>query len=89
MTQRLFSLLFASASAAALFTAAPVAVAQTATEARQLEAVVVTARKREEESQDVPVSITSLGGEKLEVLASGGLDLTFLSARAPSVIAES
>ena len=89
MTQRLFSLLFASASAAALFTAAPVAVAQTATEARQLEAVVVTARKREEESQDVPVSITSLGGEKLEVLASGGSDISFLSARVPSVISES
>ncbi len=89
MTQRLFALLSASASAVALFTAAPLAVAQTATEARQLEAVVVTARKREEESQDVPVSITSLGGEKLAVIASGGSDISFLSARVPSVISES
>jgi iron complex outermembrane recepter protein len=90
MTIRLLPVLFAGASALTLFSAAPVALAQqTTSAARQVETVIVTARKREEESQDVPVSITSLGGEKLEVIASGGADISFLSARVPSVISES
>ena len=43
------------------------ALAQTAGEA-QLEEVVVTAQKRSENLQDVPISIQALGSERLESL---------------------
>lgn len=61
-----------------------------ATEAEaRLGIVTVTAQKIEEDIQDVPISITTLANEKLDVLKSGGVDVRFLSARVPSVIAES
>jgi iron complex outermembrane receptor protein len=61
---------------------------QTEDEAR-LSKVTVSAQRLEESLQDVPVSVTQLADEKLDVLASGGADVRFLSARVPSVIAES
>ena len=61
---------------------------ETDAEAR-LPAVTVTAQKIEENIQDVPISITTLADEKLDVLKSSGADVRFLSARVPSVIAES
>ncbi|HJV42780.1 TonB-dependent receptor [Caulobacter sp.] len=45
--------------------------AQTAPGSTALEEVVVTAQKRSENLQDVPVSIQALGGEKLEQLQVG------------------
>lgn len=51
--------------------------------------IVVTAQRREENLQDVPLSITAVKGEKLDALASGGPDIRFLSARVPSLIVES
>lgn len=54
-----------------------------------LEEIVVTAQRREENLQDVPISVTALGGDKLDVLSSGGPDIRFLSARVPSLIVES
>lgn len=48
-----------------------------------LEEVVVTARKREEGSQDVPLSISALGADQLEALKIR--DLTNLSVRLPNV----
>ena len=69
----------------------PVSFAQDAepeTEAR-LGKVTVSAQRLEESIQDVPVSVTKLADEKLDVLSSGGADVRFLSARVPSVIAES
>lgn len=50
------------------------AVAQEATDAGQLEDVVVTAQKRSESLQDVPVSIIALGTEKLEQMNVGNFD---------------
>lgn len=38
---------------------------------------------------DVPVAITALGGDKLAVANSSGLDIRFLSARTPSLLVES
>lgn len=61
---------------------------ETEDEAR-LSKVTVSATRLEESLQDVPVSVTQLADEKLDVLASGGADVRFLSARVPSVIAES
>jgi iron complex outermembrane receptor protein len=54
-----------------------------------LEEVVVTASRRPERSIDVPVAVTSIAGEKLDVLNSSGLDIRFLSARPPSLLVES
>ncbi|NZA28631.1 TonB-dependent receptor [Luteimonas sp. SJ-92] len=58
-------------------------------DATTLDAVQVTAQRRVENIQDVPVSITAVGGEKLDVLGSGGGDVRFLSGRVPSLNIES
>ena len=55
----------------------------------QLDVVEVTAQRRVENIQDVPLSITSLGGEKLDIIGSGGEDIRFLSSRLPSLQIES
>ena len=57
--------------------------------ATTLDAVQVTAQRRVENIQDVPVSISTISSEKLDVLASGGNDVRFLSARVPSLNIES
>ncbi len=54
-----------------------------------LEEIVVTAQKREEALQDVPISISTLGGERYEVLFSGSEDILALSGRVPGLYAES
>ena len=58
-------------------------------EAVTLDALEVTAQRRVENIQDVPVSISTLSGEKLGVLASGAGDVRFLSGRVPSLNIES
>ncbi len=55
----------------------------------QLETVVITAERRAENIQDVPNAVSKISGEKLDVLASGGQDLRFLSGRVPSLNIES
>ena len=60
-----------------------------ATQATTLDAVEVTAQRRVENIQDVPVSISTLSSEKIDVFASGGNDVRFLSARVPSLNIES
>ncbi len=67
------------------------AAAQTAeTEAtRTLEAVTVTATKREENLQDIAVSVTAIDPDGLALISAGGDDLQYLSARVPSVVVES
>ena len=51
--------------------------------------IVVTATRVSESSKNVPVAVTSISGEKLAVINSGGLDIRFLSSRTPSLQAES
>jgi iron complex outermembrane receptor protein len=51
--------------------------------------VIVTAQKRAENINDVPVSVTALGGEKLSVIRSSGGDIRVLSSRTPSLVLES
>ena len=55
----------------------------------QLEEVIVTATKREQSIQDVPISITALSGEYTEKILAGGKDIRGLSGKAPSLIIES
>ncbi len=51
--------------------------------------ILVTATRREESSRNVPISVTAIAGEKLDVLNSSGLDIRFLSSRTPSLQIES
>ncbi|MFM9977907.1 MAG: TonB-dependent receptor [Sphingomonadaceae bacterium] len=69
---------------------APSALAQAPASADEgLGEIVVTAQRREENLQDVPLSITAVRGEKLDAIAAGGQDIRFLSGRVPSLIVES
>lgn len=54
-----------------------------------MEHIIVTAQKREQSLQDVPLSVDVLRGEKLDVISSGARDILFLAARSPSLYAES
>jgi len=51
--------------------------------------ITVTAQKREEDIQDVPVSVSVLNTEDLNIITTGGADVRALSARVPSLIMES
>ncbi|MGV6801099.1 MAG: TonB-dependent receptor [bacterium] len=55
----------------------------------KLDVITVTAQKKEENIKDVPISVATVGGEKLDVLRSSGMDVRFLSARVPSLQIES
>ena len=65
------------------------ALAAQAQEASVLAPVTVTAERRSENAKDVPMSISTLGGEKLDVLNSSGEDIRMLSGRVPSLNIES
>ncbi|MEW7848478.1 TonB-dependent receptor [Massilia aurea] len=71
---------------AAAQTAAP---AEPAPESLQLQSVTVTAQRRTENIRDVPVSVTALKGDKLDVLVSGGDDIRLLAGKVPSLNVES
>jgi iron complex outermembrane recepter protein len=64
------------------------AIAQTAPTGG-LEEIVVTAQRRAENLQDVPVSVAAISGDKLNAIQSGGVDIRGLSARIPSLLVES
>ncbi|QNQ10481.1 TonB-dependent receptor [Sphingomonas alpina] len=51
--------------------------------------IVVTATRRAESSRDVPIAVSAISAEKLDVLNSSGLDVRFLSGRTPSLLVES
>ncbi len=74
-------------------TAAPLGVAQAQTATPEpvgtLQSVTVTAERRSENIRDVPSAVSTLSGEKLDVLASGGDDIRLLSGRVPSLNIES
>jgi iron complex outermembrane receptor protein len=75
--------------ALALSTALPVLAQEAPKDRSQLETVVITAERRAENIQDVPNAVSKISGDKLDVLASGGQDLRFLSGRVPSLNIES
>ncbi|MDX1382298.1 MAG: TonB-dependent receptor [Thermoanaerobaculia bacterium] len=53
------------------------------------EAITVTATKREENPKDVPIALSTLSGEQLDLVSSGGADVRAISARTPSLLIES
>ncbi|MEN8814056.1 MAG: TonB-dependent receptor plug domain-containing protein, partial [Glaciecola sp.] len=54
-----------------------------------LETITVTAQKRTQTLQEVPISIATLNGERFESLFSGGDDILTLATRVPGLYAES
>jgi iron complex outermembrane receptor protein len=66
--------------------AAPPALAQ---EGIVLEEITVTAQRREERLEDVPISISTKSGERLTEIFQGGEDVRALAGRVPGLNAES
>ncbi|MDX1643914.1 MAG: TonB-dependent receptor plug domain-containing protein, partial [Thermoanaerobaculia bacterium] len=54
-----------------------------------VETITVTAQKREQDPQDVPISLSTLDTEQVDLLTAGGADVKFLSGRVPSLVMES
>jgi iron complex outermembrane receptor protein len=54
-----------------------------------LEEVTVTAERRSENIRDVPNSVSTVSGEDLDVLSTGGQDVRLLAGRVPSLNVES
>ncbi len=69
--------------------ATPASAPASAPEPSRLAPVIVTAERRRENAKDVPMAITTLSGEKLDVLNSSGEDVRMLSGRVPSLNIES
>ncbi len=51
--------------------------------------IIVTAQRRSENIQDVPVAVSAASGAALDAIRSGGDDIRFLAARLPSLSIES
>ncbi len=85
------SVVSALAIAASISFISPAAYAQdrAAAEDGALEEIVVTAQRRSENLQDVPLSVTAISGDKLDAIGAGGQDVRALSARVPSLVVES
>lgn len=76
--------LAAGASIIAL-TAAPAALAQNT----GLDTIIVTTQKREENQQEIPISVETLSAERLEGIFAAGEDIRALASRIPGLYAES
>ena len=75
-----------SAILSGLAIAAPAAAQDAAPMADEAEdggEIIVTARRREESLQDVPISVTAISGDQLE--ATGAVDITVLQQQAPNM----
>ncbi|MCP5412028.1 MAG: TonB-dependent receptor [Alphaproteobacteria bacterium] len=55
----------------------------------QIETVMVTAERHAENQQDVPISISTLQGDDLDVIFQSGQDIKAIAAHVPSLYAES
>ncbi len=74
----------------ALTAALPIAPAMAqSNQAAELQTVTVTAQRRTENIREVPVSVTAVKGERLDVLVSGGEDIRLLAGKVPSLNVES
>ncbi|MDG1120873.1 MAG: TonB-dependent receptor [Glaciecola sp.] len=62
---------------------------QEVSEEKGLETITVTAQKRTQSLQEVPISIATLNGERFASLFSGGDDILALATRVPGLYAES
>jgi iron complex outermembrane receptor protein len=89
ISSKVHSPLTGAALTALLVTATPATLAQAPqgqTADAALEEVTVTARRREESLQEVPIAVTSISGEALE--SAGAQDITVISQTTPNVTFE-
>ncbi len=85
----LIGLAFAHGAAWSQAAAAPDAAASSAAQAGTLQTVTVTAERVTENIKDVPISVSQVSGEALDVINSSGEDIRALSGRVPSLNIES
>jgi iron complex outermembrane receptor protein len=69
--------------------AAPALAQDAAAEDGALGDIIVTAQRREENLQDIPLSVATLGGDTLAAISGGGADIRALAGRVPSLNVES
>ncbi len=69
--------------------AAPAVAQDAAAEDGGLGDIIVTAQRREENLQDIPLSVAILGGDTLAAISGGGADIRALAGRVPSLNIES
>jgi iron complex outermembrane receptor protein len=86
MHQRVLAAHGAMLALSALSSGAAMAQASQATE---LQTVTVTAQRRTENIKEVPVSVSAIKGDRLDVLVSGGDDIRVLAGKVPSLNIES
>ncbi len=71
----------------------PASLAQESDKAQQddqkLEVITVTAQRRVQSTQEVPISVATLGGEKFDAIFAGGDDIQALAVKVPGLYAES
>ena len=89
MSKAITPTLLASAIAATLPLSAIGADSTGKRQGATLEEVTVTAQKRVETLQDVPTSVATLSGERLDSIFSAGDDILALAARVPNLHADS
>lgn len=80
------ALLAASASVTVFAFTTPAMAADAPTEVGE---VLVTAQKKSENINDVPLAVTAISGDKLDAIRSSGGDIRMFSARVPSLTLES
>jgi len=73
----------------ALAMAGPLAAPAAAQMEGVLEEIRVTAQRREERLEDVPISVSTMDGERLASILEGGEDIRALAGRVPGLNAES
>ncbi len=78
-----FTIALGMAAALGTLSIAPVAQAQEEGASETVEEIMVTARRREESLQDVPIAVSAFSGEQLEDV--GAVDITSLTNQAPNI----
>jgi len=78
-----FKIALGLAAALGALTVAPTAQAQDEGASEAVEEIMVTARRREESLQDVPIAVSAFSGEQLEDI--GAVDITTLTNQAPNI----
>jgi len=81
--------LAACLAACGLVAASPATADTASADANELEEVLVTAQKRSEDLQLVPLSVETVSDEELANLTASGDDVRLLSGRVPSLLVES
>ncbi|TNF77115.1 MAG: TonB-dependent receptor, partial [Acidobacteria bacterium] len=54
-----------------------------------LDTITVTATKREENPMEIPISLSVLNSDQMEIITTAGVDIRTLSGRVPSLVIES